>query len=232
MSAGRWFRVYDSVLDDPKVQRLSDSLFRGWINLLCIASRNDGVIPDNIESLAFSLRLPPKATRSIISGLKSVGLLDDVETGWQPHNWNGRQYKSSVSTERVKRFRERSKAVSETPPETEQIQNRTEQTQRAFEDFFKVYPRKEKEHAAREAFELASVGAKTSEIIDGARRFARRVSKEKTDPRFIALPANWLAECRWTEGTSNGNGSHIAADEVAAQNAARAAHGLPPMEIE
>lgn len=122
----RWFRMYDSVLDDPKVQRLSDTLFRGWVNLMCLASRNDGIIPESIETIAFSLRVSEQKARTIVQGLKEAALLDVVETGLEPHNWNGRQYKSDVSTERVKRFRERSKTVTVTPPDTEQIQSRTE----------------------------------------------------------------------------------------------------------
>lgn len=231
MSGGRWFRVYDSVLDDPKVQRLPDNLFRAWVNLMCIASRNDGIIPDGIEAIAFSLRLSVQKTKATIRGLKDAALLDDVETGWQPHNWNGRQYKSDVSTYRVKRFRERSKTVSETPPETEQIQSRTEQTQRAFEDFFKVYPRKEKERAAQDAFGEALKVSSSELIIAGARRFASKVRREGTEERFIALPKTWLCEERWREGAPNGH-AKLSAEEIEGQNKLRAANGIPLMEIE
>jgi len=48
----------------------------------------------------------------------------------EPHNWNGRQYKSDVSTDRVKRYRERKRNVSgnddETANETPPEQNRTD----------------------------------------------------------------------------------------------------------
>jgi hypothetical protein len=35
-----WFRVYDDVVDDPKVQRLEPSLFKALINLWCLTSAN------------------------------------------------------------------------------------------------------------------------------------------------------------------------------------------------
>ena len=34
-----WFRLYADMLNDRKVQRLSDADFRVWINTLCIACR-------------------------------------------------------------------------------------------------------------------------------------------------------------------------------------------------
>jgi hypothetical protein len=35
----RWFRSHTAKLDNPKVQRLSDTLYRAWDSLLCIAAR-------------------------------------------------------------------------------------------------------------------------------------------------------------------------------------------------
>lgn len=123
----RWFRVDDGLVDDPKVQQLSDRLFRAVINLWCITSQNGGNFPP-IEQIAFKLRLSPAKSAKVVDELRAAGLVDDDDQGSRPHNWNGRQFKSDVSTDRVKQFRERqrnvSPAVSETPPETEQRQNR------------------------------------------------------------------------------------------------------------
>lgn len=100
----RWFRMYDAVLDDPKVQKLEPRLFKAWVNLLCVASRNDGSIPP--ADAAFALRLSDKETAKVMVTLVASGLLDN-DGVLRPHNWNGRQYKSDGSSERVKRFRER-----------------------------------------------------------------------------------------------------------------------------
>jgi hypothetical protein len=40
-----WWRAYDESADDPKLQRLSADLFRALFNLVCLASRNGGVLP-------------------------------------------------------------------------------------------------------------------------------------------------------------------------------------------
>lgn len=117
----RWFRFYDEAVNDPKIIKLSDDIFRAWVNLLCVASKNDGNLPAT-DDIAIILRVKVARAAAIIAELVSFGLLDRTETGFAPHNWNGRQYKSDVSTERVKRFRNGKRNVSETPPDTEQIQ--------------------------------------------------------------------------------------------------------------
>lgn len=119
----RWFRLHDCVLDDPKVQRLAPPLFKTWINLLCVASRNEGMLPNAID-LSFMLRLSEGIVRSQIEALIAAGLIDETfDGGLTPHKWSERQFKSDVSTDRVKRFRQRSmkhgKPVPATPPDTE-----------------------------------------------------------------------------------------------------------------
>jgi len=125
--SGRWFRFYDAALDDPKVQRLPPKLFKAWVNLLCLASRNDGAIPPT-ETVAFSLRVSVVEATNIFADLVAAGLVDipagdDMETAATPHNWNARQYKSDVSNERVKRHRQRhsngARNVTVTPSDTE-----------------------------------------------------------------------------------------------------------------
>jgi hypothetical protein len=112
----RWFRLYDELLDDPKVQRLPAEDFRGWVNLLCLASRNDGKLPA-VSDIGFALR-------TLVERLHNGGLIERRNGGangsfYAPNKWAERQYKSDTSTQRVKRFRERSKTVAETPPDTE-----------------------------------------------------------------------------------------------------------------
>lgn len=138
----RWFRMYSDILDDPKVQKLPPDLFKAWVNLLCLASRHDGVLPD-MEDIAFALRLSQEVTRDIVVTLSQRGLLDD-ENGLAPHNWAERQFKSDTAEDarerkRKQRAREKEQTKAEdvtechsdshsevTPPDTEQ--NRTEQS--------------------------------------------------------------------------------------------------------
>lgn len=129
----RWFRFYDDAINDAKILRLSDALFRAWVTLLCLASKNGGVLPP-ASDIALVLRMRQQAVSVWIAGLVGAGLLDKKDDGtFVPHNWEGRQYKSDVSTGRVKQHRNKkrnvscnvSSDVSETAPE--QKQNRTDQ---------------------------------------------------------------------------------------------------------
>jgi hypothetical protein len=75
------------------------------------------------RDVAFHLRFTDEnAAEKVIADLVEYGLLEDRGDVVAPHNWLKRQYKSDVSTERVKQFRKRRGNVSETPPDTEQRQ--------------------------------------------------------------------------------------------------------------
>jgi hypothetical protein len=118
-----WLRYYVATLDNPKVQRLPDPLFRAWINLLCIARKHGGRIPGNVDDLAFALRSTAAKVRLSLARLVAARLLEPDGDAWRPHDWAEHQYESDVSTARVKRHREKarnvSSAVSATPPESE-----------------------------------------------------------------------------------------------------------------
>lgn len=115
--SGRWFRFYAEALRNPKVARLSDKEFRLWVELLAVAADNDGSIPclDDLKHL-LKRRLDHLSTG--VERLISIGLIDALEDGYEPHNWSKFQYKSDVSTERVHKHRAK-RNVSETPPDTE-----------------------------------------------------------------------------------------------------------------
>ncbi len=109
--SGRWWRAYNRARNDPKVQRLPGETFKAWFNLVCLASENGGHLP-SLADCAFELRKSEDATGKILDSLKSAGLFDDTGNGLSPHNWDGLQYKSDVSNERVKRHRKRQRNVT------------------------------------------------------------------------------------------------------------------------
>jgi hypothetical protein len=117
---GGWFRFYNDALNDPKVQCLSGDLFKTWVNLLCLASKQSGILP-TISEIAYCLRLSPEATQAVVTNLGHTGLLDRDEDGrWHPHNWKNRQSKSDNSTPRVQKHRlKRSRNGKETAEVTD-----------------------------------------------------------------------------------------------------------------
>jgi hypothetical protein len=197
---GRWFRMYDAVLDDPKVQRLPDPAFRAWVNLMCLASRSDGHIAKNWDDISFALRAPIGDAKDIVAALVRARLIDEKKHWYEPHNWKTRQYKSDVSTARVKRFRSAAKSLQETPPEQKQMQsqNRAEQNKDAraarFEEFYLAYPRKEARGAAKKAWGAAAALASAETLIAAARAYGAKRSGE--DKKFTKLASTWLnAKC-------------------------------------
>ena len=115
----RWFRVYEDLVDDPKVQRLDPPLFKALINLWCLTSANGGVLP-SIDEIVFKLRVKPQKAHRVLDALKAAGLFEHDETGTHPHNWAGRQHKSDVedptAAERMRRHRNKQRNDSVTRP--------------------------------------------------------------------------------------------------------------------
>lgn len=116
-----WLRLYVGVVHDPKLQKLPAETFRVLVNVWCVASAHGGMIPP-LADLAFILRKTPTKVQTLLDELLAAGLIDEDENGLHPHNWSGRQFQSDISTQRVKRHRERKLGVSpetdETFPET------------------------------------------------------------------------------------------------------------------
>lgn len=196
----RWWRAYDEAVDDPKLQRISDKLFRGWFNVCCITSQNGGGLP-SFEDIAFKLRCSPAKAEALVRELVAAGLVDETEGKFAPHNWDGRQFKSDTSTERVKRFRKRERNVSETKngnaPDTEQ--NRTDSREGAseFEEWYRTYPKREARGAAEKAYRTARKSAEAAVLLAGAEKAKQKYAG--AEPKFIPLPATWLNQKRWLD---------------------------------
>ncbi|KKM63395.1 hypothetical protein LCGC14_1511830 [marine sediment metagenome] len=116
----KWFRFYYEVAEDPKVQTLPTRLFKLWINVLCLAAKNKGVVPP-VPQIAYALRMGRARVDLDMDALRRVGLFDSTPVGLIPHNWNGRQFTSDNVTGRVRKHRKGVAGnVTETPPETEE----------------------------------------------------------------------------------------------------------------
>ena len=217
----RWFRFYDSVLDDPKVQRLADHIFRGWVNVLCLASKHGGSLP-SIADIAFALRIPDDQADSLIQALIDAGLLEDDGDSLVVHNWSERQFLDRTNAQRQKRFREKVKAktvtekdrnavtngkrnVTVTPQDTDtdtdtdteqsRINNRSPKlADGVFAEFWKSYPRKIGKASAEKAWAKALVASPADVILSGLYGYVW-----PNDPQYIPHPATWLNQHRWKD---------------------------------
>lgn len=215
--------MYDGVLDDPKVQNLSADDFKAWVNLLCLASRNEGFLP-SVEDMAFALRRSPNDVISLVERLSIALLIDTLRGGPNgsriaPHNWEQRQFKSDTSTDRVKRFRQRSRNVTkplhETAPESDtesdteereehpiapQFELATEEMPQAdpFDRFWTVYPHKVSKEHGRKAFAKAIKVAPIETLLAAIENY----KTSKPPDRAWANPATWLRGQRWLDEPS------------------------------
>ncbi len=210
----RWFRIYDDAMHDPKVQRLPAKLFKLWFNLLCLASKNGGVLPCT-EDTSYALRISRAEVEANLADLARRGLLDPAIDGrFAPHNWEKRQYKSDHSTTRVHAHRskninknneniasetanvvtlKRPETVSETPPE----QNRTEQSQKQK----KIYGSSkamnpENERTFEEFWEVYPKRDGANPKAPAKVRFLSAVMKGADSPTICAAAGRYAAECR------------------------------------
>ena len=209
MARGRWFRLYDAVVDHPKVQRLPDSAFRAWINLLCIASRGEGRISGDMDDLAFSLRKPRRWVRDALDDLVRAGLMDVEGDDFRPHDWADHQYESDTSRGRMRRHRERhSDGQSDgdvTPPETE-AESETDsdtESQSAFEEFWTAYdpPRAARKPDARRAWAAtAGIRPPQTELLRSVGAYRAWVAGQSAAQKRdypMQHPSTWLRGEVW-----------------------------------
>ncbi len=105
----RWLRLWTDSLDSKKIQRLTPTLFRAWINLLLATARNgsiDGDIP-LIEDLCFDLRESTNTVTVWLESLVASGLIDCHENGFRVHDWKHWQPIDRTNTDRQSRFRKK-----------------------------------------------------------------------------------------------------------------------------
>lgn len=192
----QWFRFYGDALNDPKVQSLSGEQFKFWVNLLCIASKHEGTI--KISDLPFMLRDTEATINRHITDLKAASLLvgcNQSSDHVAPYQWNKRQYKSDTSLERTKRYRDRLRDVTVTPPDTEQIQNRTDTPivpKGDFINFWKRYPKKVSKGQAIRAYDKAIKKTEHTTIMAGLERY---IASNPGD--YTQNASTWLNALGW-----------------------------------
>lgn len=218
----RWWRAYEEAATDPKLQLLPAELFRVWFNLMCIASKHDGSLPA-LAHIAYTLQMKPERAAQALSQLHAAGLLDKTETGFAPHNWNGRQYKSdaadATAAERMKRYRNnkrnnRNATVTALRPETE-----TETDSKAlalgadapcarasdrFAEFWSAYPRRDGPNPRKPAEQrftaLVKSGVDPGMMIEAAKKLAvDEAARGNVGTRFIPQAVTWLSQQRWAD---------------------------------
>jgi len=76
MASYYWIKLYHEILDDPKMGRLSDRLWRRTVEMFLFAGKHegDGCLPP-IEDMAWSLRVTPEQLQSELDELERIGII-------------------------------------------------------------------------------------------------------------------------------------------------------------
>ncbi len=107
MSSRYWIKLYHEILDDSKMGRHSDTLFRRTIELFLIAGDYDqeGVLP-TVADIAWRLRLPESTLQAEMEELRGLGILTmDVSRNWIVTHFKERQ-SADPPSRRMRRYRE------------------------------------------------------------------------------------------------------------------------------
>lgn len=103
-----WIKLYHEIIDDPKMARLSDRLYRRLIELFLLAGEinDDGRLPP-IEDMAWKLRRDVEELTDDLFDLEKFEFLHEITAGeWYVTNFAKRQAADS-DTERWRRWKER-----------------------------------------------------------------------------------------------------------------------------
>lgn len=216
----RWFRFYDSVLEDPKVQRMDPVMFKAWVNIMCLASRGEGILPP-ISDIAFALRISDEQAETVVRVLLTIGLIDDDGEHMKPHNWHNRQFLDRTNSQRQQRFRDKKRDVTkdveernavtpvthnviitsqdsdsdtDTDSEKKESTRARKRVDDRFEVFWLAYPKRIGKGAAEKAFTKAAQSTDPNQIIEAVNRH-----DWPKDPTYIPHPATWLNQRRWQD---------------------------------
>ncbi len=111
-----YIKLWENLLDSTKVQKLSPSLFKWWVNLLLSVSREGGAggeLPHKM-SLVLSTRTDRKTTDRRIRKMTQLMFLDPITESpiggmlFKVHDWSYWQASKDVTAaDRQRRYRER-----------------------------------------------------------------------------------------------------------------------------
>jgi len=124
MASKYWIKLYHEILDDPKMGRLSDRLFRITIECFLLAGEmdQDGLLPP-LQDIAWRLRTNAEQLETDFVALSDVGILSLVDKSWIVTKFAERQAPVS-DAERMRRFRERQQKQQYYGTDTEELPSR------------------------------------------------------------------------------------------------------------
>ena len=233
MAKVQWVKLSTDVFTDEKILLIQalpdgDMLLIIWMKLLCLAgkSNNSGIIsiteniPYSDDQLAAVLNRPLNAVKLALATFKKLEMVTITCNGYiQLNNWEKHQNTGALerlkeqNKIRVKNYRERQKAVSQSCNVTQSLQvmqcNATDKDKSkniymgvsdGFKQFWASYPKKRAKQDAKKIFGKLPLDDKLlDEILAGLEAYKRSDDWRKDGGQYIPYPATWLNGRRWED---------------------------------
>lgn len=217
MAVKTWMKLYVEILDDPKMGRLSDRLFRRAIEIFLLTRKTcedeSGLLP-SVSDMAWSFRISEAEMQADLEALAIPGIeiVFEQDGKWYVTNFAKRQdIEISASTERVRKFREKRKEIPTSETEKELLQDVTRNvTETLHETTIREEEEKEKEEEkegeksreelrARAAIQKSTLYDQIESVIgvplgEESEDAIRKLAKMGAEPVDIRAAATWYAE--------------------------------------
>lgn len=236
--ANQWFKFYGGeYLSDPKIDRLNSAERSCWLTLLCLASMSnkDGIIEyvnshillkkSGIEPDIYGVDNTHDNTIDVITTFQKMNMITIIDDNTiQLNNWNKRQSMSMTGYERVKKYRENKRKLSndnemitydnandnirieENRIEENRIDTKSKITKtkevsytEQFEKFWNEYPEKKGKGKAYDVWNRLSQQEKDICIVAIVKQVKNNHFRNKSGVDYIPHPTTWLNQKRWED---------------------------------
>jgi CRISPR/Cas system CSM-associated protein Csm2 small subunit len=222
MAKYQWFKMYSEAANDPKLNYLSDSQFRVWFRLLCLAAEQEERGSITEDRFILSLKVSnanEELLNSTLQFLEKLKIIKQEENTITFISFDKRQYdnpsaKPEEIRRRVKEYRERKKqecndnVTSCNDNVTKVLQQETRVTDRLdkirldknrieseFEDLWKEYPKKEGKVKALQFYTKYRKEYTEEQFKTAIENYKKKIEKEKTDIQFIKMGSSFFNGC-------------------------------------
>ena len=140
----KWFRLWNDIMDDPKMLSLDNRQFRIMIYLFCYCSEQENqgkFLKQSVQDIAWRLRTPETEIIDCLEKLEKADIINQNKHYIQFKNWDKRQPNSDNRANRRDYMREYRKKQTESPenPELNPKKQTTKPINIPFEKFWDKY---------------------------------------------------------------------------------------------
>ena len=118
----KWFRLWNDIMDDPKMLSLDDKQFRTMIYLFCYCSEQENqgkFLKQSVQDISWRLRMPETEIVDCLEKLDKIDIINQNKHYIQFRNWDKRQPNSDNRANRrdyMREYREKQRKRPEPEP--------------------------------------------------------------------------------------------------------------------